>query len=316
MTAAEGAMNTKPSNLPLVSVILPTRGRPDLVRLSVRAVVDQDYAGSIELVVVHDQEDADPSLCELGREQRSVTVVRSEALGLAAARNAGLKHTSGEFVASCDDDDVWHPQKIRLQMQRMLAEPDLVVLGAGIRLLFDDRTVEWPGDSAVISRASLLRSRRKELHSSTLLMRRWVFDAVGGYDENLPASYAEDYEWLLRLCELGTIGVVNQPLADIRKNTGSWFRERSEIVASALEYLLRIHPQLSESRPGHARILGQVAFAHATLGHRSTALQWAVRAFLRWPVAPHAALAIVTALTGVDPSRSLRLTRRFGRGIT
>lgn len=302
---------------PLVSVILPTRGRPDLVRLSVRGVVDQDYAGPIELVVVHDQEDVDLTLTDLAGDRRAVAVVRAEkTAGLAAARNAGLAHVHGDFVASCDDDDVWHPRKLRLQMERMLAEPGLVVLGAGIRLLFDDRTVEWAGDSALISRAALLRSRRKELHSSTLLMRRWVFDAVGGYDESLPASYAEDYEWLLRLCELGQVGVVNEPLADIRKNTTSWFRERSEIVAEALEYLLRIHPELSESRPGHARIMGQVAFAHATLGHRAIALRWAARAFLRWPIAPHAALALFTALTGLDPLRSLRLTRLFGRGIT
>ena len=302
---------------PLVSVILPTRGRPELVRLSLQGVVEQDYPGPIEVVVVHDQEPVDPSLSELSADGRSVTVVGSEAArGLAAARNAGLPHAHGDFIASCDDDDVWHSQKISLQMERMLAEPDLVVLGAGIRLLFDDRIVDWPGDASVVSRAALLRSRRKELHSSTLLMRRSVFDAVGGYDENLPASYAEDYEWLLRLSTLGKIGVVNEPLADIRKNTTSWFRERSEIVAEALEYLLEIHPELAESRPGHARILGQVAYAHATLGHRSVALRWSGRAFRRWPVAPHATLAAFTALTGLDPSRSLRATRLFGRGIT
>ncbi len=305
------------AQLPLVSVILPTRGRPDLVRWSVQGVVEQDYPGPIELVVVHDQEDVDRALTELATDRRAIRVVRTEhSTGLAAARNAGLPYVQGDFVASCDDDDVWHPAKIRLQVERMLAEPDLVVVGAGIRLLFDDRTVDWPGDCARVSRAALLRSRRKELHSSTLLMRRWVFDAVGGYDEQLPASYAEDYEWLLRLCTQGGVGVVNEPLADIRKNTTSWFRERSEIVAEALEYLLRIHPELAESRPGHARILGQVAFAHATLGHRRTALRWAARALSRWPVAPHAVLALITALTGLDPLRSLRLTRHFGRGIT
>lgn len=312
---ADGPSST--DALPLVSAVLPTRGRPDLVRLSVQGVINQDYAGRIELVVVHDQEEVDTTLTDLATERRTVGVVRTQrSSGLAAARNAGLSHVHGDFVASCDDDDVWHPAKIRLQMERMIAEPDLVVLGTGIRLLFDDRTVDWPGDSARVSRAALLRSRRKELHSSTLLMRRWVFDAVGGYDEQLPAGYAEDYEWLLRLCAKGEIGVVNEPLADIRKNTTSWFRERSEVVAEALEYLLRIHPELTQSRPGHARILGQVAFAHATLGHRRTALHWAVRALSRWPVAPHAVLALVTALTGLDPLRSLRLTRFFGRGIT
>lgn len=303
---------------PLVSVVLPTRGRPDLVRLSICGVVEQDYAGDIELVVVHDQEPVDPSLLELSAPRRQVTVVQNDgAAGLAAARNAGLPHTKGAFVASCDDDDVWHPPKIRLQVARMLAEPELVVLGTGIRLVMDgDRIVDWPGDSPVISRADLLRSRRKELHSSTLMMRREAFERAGGYDEELPASYGEDYEWLLRLCRHGTIGVINIPLADIRKNTGSWFRERSLIVAEALEYLLDKHPEIAESRAGHARILGQVAFARATLGERGVAMAGALRAFGRWPVAPHAALAVLTAGTGLDAQRALRLARVFGRGLT
>jgi glycosyltransferase involved in cell wall biosynthesis len=237
--------------------------------------------------------------------------------GLAAARNAGLPHTTGPLVASCDDDDVWHPEKIRLQVQRMQAEPGLLVLGAGIRLLMeDDHIVDWPGDSPHVSRTQLLRSRRKELHSSTLLIRRETYDLAGGYDELLPQSYCEDYEWLLRVLPHGDIGVVNQPLADIRKNNPSWFRERSEVVAQALEYLLANHPELAETRKGHARVLGQIAFAHATLRERRTALRWALRAIRRWPVAPHAGLALVVAGTGMSPQLALRMTRRVGRGIT
>ncbi|MDF2966616.1 MAG: glycosyl transferase family 2 [Nocardioidaceae bacterium] len=321
-TAATGTRATGTEDLagelPLVSVVIPTRGRPDLVELAVRGVVEQDYAGEMECVVVHDQEAPDPALEQLGRDHRRVRAVgNAGSPGLAAARNAGLLHTTGSLVASCDDDDVWHPEKIRLQVQRMVAEPGLLVLGAGIRLLMaDDHVVDWPGDSPLITRHQLLRSRRKELHSSTLLIRRTAYTLAGGYDETLPHSYGEDYEWLLRVLPHGGIGVVNQVLADIRKSNPSWFRERSEVVASALEYLLAGHPELAETRPGHARVLGQIAFAHATLGDRRTALRWAARALGRWPIAPHAALAVVVAVTGMSPQVALSVTRRVGRGIT
>jgi glycosyltransferase involved in cell wall biosynthesis len=309
---------TSTPDQPLVSVVLPTRGRPDLVRLSVCGVVEQDYDGPIECVVVHDQEEPDTGLEALGTELRSVRVVRNDGPpGLAAARNAGRPHTTGPLIASCDDDDVWHPEKIRLQVRRMLAEPQLLVLGTGIRLLMaDDHVVDWPGDSPDITRDQLLRGRRKELHSSSLLVRRAAYDLAGGYDEQLPQSYGEDYEWLLRVVPHGGIGVINQPLADIRKNNPSWFRERSEVVAAALEYLLTSHPELAETRQGHARVLGQIAFAHATLRERRTALRWAVRALRRWPLAPHAVLALVVAATGMSPQRALAITRRVGRGIT
>jgi len=313
-TAPEGTV------WPPVAVVLPTRGRPELLREAVESVVDQDYEGQIDLVVVHDQEALQTELKELATARRSVTLLNNtHAEGLAGARNTGLDHvaTSVDYVASCDDDDFWDPEKLRLQMTRMIAEPDLVVLGAGIRLLMaEDHVVEWPGDSPDITRAQLLRNRRKELHSSTLLMRREVFDKIGGYDEALPTSYAEDYEFLLRAVEVGRIGVINKPLASIRKYSSSWFRERAEVVADALEYLLRTHPQIEESRRGHARVLGQIAFAHSTMGDRKGAIKLAGKAFSRHPVAPHAGLALVHASTGVDPRVLLGSVRKAGRGIT
>jgi glycosyltransferase involved in cell wall biosynthesis len=299
-------------------VITPTRGRPELVREAVVSVIEQDYAGDIDLIVVHDQEEPQHELKSLERPGRTVTLLNNtHAQGLAGARNTGLDNTDAEFIASCDDDDFWDEDKLRLQMTRMLAEPDLVVLGAGIRLLMaEDHIVEWPGDSPDITRDQLLRNRRKELHSSTLLMRRKVFDEVGGYDEVLPSSYAEDYEFLLRAIEVGRVGVVNTPLASIRKYNASWFRERAEVVAEALEYVLETHPQLMESRRGSARVLGQIAFARSTMGERKEAMKLAGKAFTRHPVAPHAGLAVVHATTGVDPRVLLGSVRKAGRGIT
>jgi glycosyltransferase involved in cell wall biosynthesis len=307
-----------PVDWPAVSVVLPTRNRPELLTEAARSVVDQDYAGQIELIVVHDQEEPLSALKELARAGRSVMLIENTCTpGLAGARNAGLEQATSQFIASCDDDDFWDDDKLRLQMTRMLAEDNLVVLGAGIRLLMaEDRVVDWPGDSPVVTRADLLAKRRKELHSSTLLIRRRVFDAVGGYDEALPSSYAEDYEFLLRAVTVGDIGVINTPLASIRKYNASWFRERAEVVAEALTYLLQRHPEIMESRRGHARVLGQIAFARSMMGDRGEAARLAARAFMRWPVAPHAALALVHGVTGIDPRVLLASVRRAGRGIT
>jgi len=304
--------------LPLVSVVLPTRGRPELVRLALGGVVDQRYDGPIECFVVHDQEPPDPSLEELSRPGRSITVLsNTRTQGLAGSRNTGLEHVSADFVASCDDDDIWHPDKLTEQMRRLEEDPSLVVVGAGIRLMMpEDRVVEWPARSPTVSQQELLRSRYKELHSSTLLIRRKVFAAAGGYDEKLPESYAEDYEWLLRAVQTGKIGTVERPLADIRKAGQSWFRERAEVVAAALEYMVAQHPEFRQSRRGHARVLGQIAYARATSGDKASARRYARQALRRWPAAPHAWLAIAHLTTGVDPATALNVARKLGRGIT
>lgn len=303
---------------PLVSVVLPTRQRPELVRESIAAVIDQTYPGAIECIVVHDQEDPDRSLETLSTDGRSIVVTTNRrSPGLAGARNTGLSLVHGDFVASCDDDDTWHPTKLTAQIRRLLEEPDLLVVGSGIRLrLPAGRVVDWPGRSNRVNQSRLVRNRVKELHSSTLVMHRDAFAKAGSYDETLPHGYAEDYDWVLRAARVGRIGVVREPLADIRKDVPSWFRERAENTASALECLLEKHPEIVCSRRGHARVLGQIAFAWSSLGRRSAAVRLALTALMRWPAAPHAYLALLHATTGIEPKLMLRVARIFRRGLS
>jgi GT2 family glycosyltransferase len=306
---------------PPVSVIMPTRGRPELVRISIAAVVEQSYPGAIECIVVHDQETTDPSLTLLGTALHRVMVVtNTHTPGLAGSRNTGLDVATGEFMATCDDDDVWHPGKLQTQIARLLREPDLIVVGSGIRLrLPDSKIIEWPGRADRISYQLLLRNRVKELHSSTMVMRRDAFAKAGRYDEKLPHSHAEDYDWVLRAARVGRVGMVRQPLADIRKDIVSsrqrWHKGGAQNVALALEYLLSKHPDIVASRRGHARLLGQIALARSTLGERPTALRYAAKAIARWPVSPHPYVALVHVATGIDRRHLLRLARLTGRGM-
>ncbi len=306
---------------PLVSVIMPTRGRPELVRESIAAVLGQTYPGEIECIVVHDQEPVNPGLTRLGTAGRRVRVVtNTHAPGLAGSRNTGLDLARGDFVATCDDDDIWHPGKLQTQILRLLDEPDLLVVGSGLRLrLPRGKVVVWPGRAERISYRLLLRNRVKELHSSTLVMRRDAFAKAGRYDEDLPHGHAEDYDWVLRAARAGPIGVVRQPLADIRKDVVSsrqaWHRGGAQNVAAALEYMLVKHPDIMASRRGHARLLGQIAFSRSQLGERKTALRYALHGLCRWPTSPHPYIALTHIVTGLDRRHLLRAARLLRRGM-
>jgi hypothetical protein len=302
---------------PNVSVIIPTRGRPEFVREAIAAVVGQAYPGNIDCIVVHDQEPLDESLARMGTAQHRVRVVtNTHTPGLAGARNTGLGLARGGFIATCDDDDVWHPDKLRLQVARLLDAPDLLVVGSGMRLLLpDDKVVDWPGRAERISYQLLLRNRVKELHSSTLVMRRDAVAKVGPYDEGLPHGYAEDYDWVLRAARTGPVGMVTQPLADIRRNATSWYQGSAERTASGLEYMLAKHPDIAASRRGHARILGQIAFARSSLGERGPALRYAVKGLSRWPFVPHPYIALVHIATRMHPQQVQRAARLFRRDL-
>lgn len=302
----------------LVSVVIPTHGRPALLAETLATILDQDYAGPLEILVVHDREEADHSLARLSRPGREVRpMVNTRTGGLCGARNTGVLTSRGTFVASCDDDDLWHPSKVRLQVERLRDDPSLLAVGAGIRLLMGSQAdVEWRPAEEVVTHERLLRNRVKELHSSTLMMRREAFDRAGLYDEELPHGYGEDYDWLLRATLVGSVGVVPEILADIRKDVPSWFRDRWINTATALEYLLAKHPDFGQARRGHARILGQIAYARAAAGQRGQAARIAGRALRRHPVAPHAWLALAVAGPGTDHQRLLSMARRFGRGLS
>lgn len=296
---------------------MPTRGRPALVRESIAAVIRQSYPGEIELLVVHDQEPAEEELAALGAGSRSVRVLtNTRAPGLAGARNTGLSVARGDYVATCDDDDVWHQGKLQAQIERLLSEPGLLVVGSGIRLLLPGgKVLDWPGRAEHISYQLLLCNRVKELHSSTLVMRREAFEKAGLYDEDLPRGYAEDYDWVLRAARVGPLGVVIRPLADIRKDAQSFYQGKAESTAAALEHLLAKHPDFASSARGHARLLGQIAFARSSMGQRKTALLYATNALRRWPFSPYAYIALAQACTGLQYRHMLKLARLLRRGM-
>jgi glycosyltransferase involved in cell wall biosynthesis len=301
-----------------VSVVIPTHGRPALLRETLTTIVGQDYGGPLEVLVVHDREEVDPTLARLGVPGREVVpMLNLRTGGLCGARNTGVLASQGAFVASCDDDDLWHPAKVRRQVDRLVEDPELLAVGAGIRLLMGPRGgVDWQADEAVVTHERLLQNRVKELHSSTLMMRRSAFDVAGLYDEDLPHGYGEDYDWLLRASRVGRVGAVQEILADIRKDVPSWFRDRWINTATALEYLLDKHPDFRQSRRGHARLLGQIAYARAAAGERGRGARIAGRALSRHPATPHAWLALAVAGPGIEPGRLLSAARRLGRGLS
>jgi glycosyltransferase involved in cell wall biosynthesis len=106
--------------LPLVSAVIPTRNRPEMVCRAVRCALDQSYS-NMEVVVVIDG--ADPATKE-ALEGFSATRLRivplAENVGGSEARNQGVRSARGEWIAFLDDDDEWLPEKIEKQLAAAL----------------------------------------------------------------------------------------------------------------------------------------------------------------------------------------------------
>jgi GT2 family glycosyltransferase len=296
---------------PAVTVVIPTRDRPALLREAVDAVLGQDYPGEVRCVIVHDGTEPDR---ELASDRVSVTSnVRSP--GLAGARNTGIALVATELVAFCDDDDRWLPGKLTAQVAALRADPSVCFVSCGIQVRYGDRLVERTLPADRVSFTDLLRDRMTELHPSTFLIRRALLDEIGLVDEALPGSYAEDYELLLRAARVAPIRSLPAVHVEVLWHQKSYFTGRWATVSAALQRLLDTYPDFYREPVGAARLTGQIAFAEAAQGHRRQALRWAVRTARLRPTEPRAMLALAVALKAVTGERLVRELNSRGRGI-
>jgi glycosyltransferase involved in cell wall biosynthesis len=109
----------------LVSVVIPTYNRPDLLRETLNSVLAQTHK-NLQIIVVDDGSTSETGqlLAEYSNRVQSIRLDRS---GISAARNAGLNAAQGEYIAFVDHDDLWDPLKIEKHLEFATAHPEMAL---------------------------------------------------------------------------------------------------------------------------------------------------------------------------------------------
>lgn len=300
---------------PVVSVVMATRDRPQLLRRAVQSVLRQDTEEAIEIVLVYDGTEID-ELEDLPRPPGRMirAIANSRTPGLAGGRNTGILEARASLIAFCDDDDEWEPEKIRKQLP-MFADPDvqLVATGVEIRSTGGSHVRLPPVD---VGLDDLLRSRITALHPSSFVLRaESLRGELGLVDEDLPGGQGEDYDMLLRAAKLGLIRSVAEPLTIVHWDRTSFFTVNWQRTVDGLGYLLSKHAEFSTTRVGRSRLEGQIAFAHGALGDRRNARWWAGRALRNDPRQHRAYLALLVGAGLVSGERVMAELNKRGRGV-
>lgn len=210
-----------------ISVIIPTYNRAAVLPRAIDSVLAQKNA-EFELIIVDDgSTDNTSSTLNAQRSTKNTSVQVSEpdrlkercALhvvrcaenkGPSAARNLGIKHAKGEWIAFLDSDDEWKPGKLKAQLEFFVKNPEYLIC----------QTEEiWIRNG---HRVNPMKKHQKSggfifeqclplcvVSPSAVMMHRKLFDEVGLFDESLPAC--EDYDLWLRIAAKHPIGLIEKP---------------------------------------------------------------------------------------------------------
>jgi UDP-N-acetylglucosamine transferase subunit ALG13 len=300
----------EPESWPSVSVIVTTRGdRPELLARALAAIAAQDYYGRIDCTVVTDGVGADVTA------PRARVIHNTRTPGLAGARNTGILAAGGDLVAFCDDDDVWLEGKLRVQAGALAATPSSALACCGIEVEYGTSVTARVLATQAVTLADLLRSRLTELHSSTFLLRRSALSSVGLVSEDIPGSYGEDYELLLRAARHGPVVNIPEPGVRVLWHERSHFDSQWATIVPALSWLLGRYPEFRSEPAGFARVAGQIAFAAAASGERKAAWQWTRQALRARLLEPRGYLAVGVLAGVLRPDTLVRALHRHGRGV-
>jgi len=278
--------------MPLVSVILPTYNRAEVVLRAVRTVRSQT-ATDLELVIVDDGSTDDTLAVLATVDDPRVRLLPSSHVGVSRARNQALAVSRGRWIAFLDDDDEWPPTYLETQLAAAHAHPEAVAVYCLTRH-FDDHEGRFGDETPWYSFSGDLFApmmQRGYPRPSATLVLRSVLVAVGGFAPDL--DVASDCELLLRIALRGSYAYNSRALV-IRHLHGrnqlstQWERQRDSYWIQA-SHLRRDIVQRG--------------------GYRA----WAT--WLRWHVGEAELAAISTASNAEQGTAAWAAVRRLARAL-
>lgn len=204
----------------LISVVIPTYNRQEKTLRAIKTVLDQGI-DNLEILVVDDGSTDDTSEF-LKAQNLPIRIISKENGGVSSARNVGIKNSTGNYIAFLDSDDVWLSNKLKKQIEFFQNNPDVV-------LVYTDQFLNIDGKNLEQTRFQRNAPNKKmslpgfvdytPIHTSTVLIKKEVFDKVGVFSEDL--SIHEDSELWNRVSDVGDFGYVNEPLSIYYWESGS-----------------------------------------------------------------------------------------------
>lgn len=222
-------------NWPKVSVVIPTRDRPDCLAEAVASVLAQSRP-VFEVIVVDDaSRDPEAIRAALGNDPR-VRLLRNErSMGGGGTRNLGIANAEGDLIGFLDDDDIWRPEKLERQVAVWCraADPERTLVYCALEVRGRGGDVRLPARGIGVEEdvGDYLWRRGGWIQTSSLLLPRPLALEIG-FRAELPAH--QDWDFVIRLAEFGgAFAFLSEPLVVYRDDhAGVRISRRSDPLAS------------------------------------------------------------------------------------
>lgn len=246
-----------PADGQTIDVVIPMRNGAATILGTLASVARQSLRPNRIIVVDDGSNDGGADLVEALNDP-GIIVVRTAAIGVSHARNVGLRLACSEYVAFLDSDDLWHPEKLRRQLEAIAARPGADVVVCGTAAIDPDGTrheaytAVQPDDERVL--VDLINTSSCSGWASAVVVRRRAAIAAGGFDETL--AFSEDYDFWTRLARNCRFVCIEETLSYSVRRAGSVTR-RSYSVAQQIDILFQ-HMQPREALIGYANPSGVI----------------------------------------------------------
>ena len=203
---------------PKVSVIIITYNRAQWLKTAMQTVLDQTFE-DFELLIINDgSSDDTENTVESFCDPRVRYVKHAQNQGEGVARNTGMQHAKGEYIAFLDDDDEWFPNKLQLGVELLDSQPKQVGLVHSALINFHaDSSDEVEKGSPVEQVSGKVFEKLMEetfVTLSTVMARKAGFDTVGRFDLSIPAI--RDYDMWVRISKKYEFAYIDLPLVKYR----------------------------------------------------------------------------------------------------
>lgn len=256
---------------PLVSVIIPAYNAQDFVAQTIESVIKQTYS-HWELCIVDDGSTDDTAkITQSYSSDSRIKYLYQKNQERAVARNHGLHHSTGKYIAFLDADDMWLPDKLETQVQFLENQPESALCFT--QFLFINEQGIVTGKAGIPFKSGSDQFFRllegNFIANSTVMVPRIVFDKVGFFDETLPAFGSEDWDMWLRIARNYPIRFVHKPLTLYRIHGYNTSLDRMCLSAEAVLQKLFSDPTFPA---GIVRNKKRI-YAHIYLGFSETYLK-------------------------------------------